>query len=478
MSAMTKEFTVLVAVLVPVLTGCFAKIQQLPAHPDKNQPVFAPLPDQETLVGLAVSGGGSRAATFAAGALEALADVRVMDGGGERSVIEKVTHISSVSGGSLATAYYAVKKPGRSEAALAGQGLSPAYRQFFSSFKEDMQKNFQLRAIGQQLLKFRVANPTKFAHSFADVWDADFFDGMTLNGLYEREKRGDAPQIIFNGTIYNTGRRLVLTTLPPSDFAYDFTGELRAKLVSKGLQFTPEGRASYDRSLQRAKNQFLPQTFEDLGIDHRQLLVSLAVVTSAAFPPVVGPVTYQADGRQKYTHVGDGGLFDNLGTESLTTLFLNKLNPAKPTAKKGLVIVIDASYPFDEGGADLNEQEKGFEVFADDPSRIVGIMEERANAYQAMLWHSLRAEGALLPDYDHLKLIILRHTEAEWTKDDPIPSACPQTLTVDEIKRTVRQVPTLFKIENPCHGALLIAAAHKVVAKQRQRIVDFLQQAP
>jgi len=41
----------------------------------------------------------------------------------------------------------------------------------------------------------------------------------------------------------------------------------------------------------------------------------------------------------------------------------------------------------------------------------------------------------------------------------------------------VRQVPTLFKIENPCHAALLIASAHKVVAKQRQRIVAFLQQS-
>ena len=50
-------------------------------------------------------------------------------------------------------------------------------------------------------------------------------------------------------------------------------------------------------------------------------------------------------------------------------------------------------------------------------------MEERANAYQAMLWHSLRTEGVLLPDYDHLKLIILRHTDAEWTASDPIPSA-------------------------------------------------------
>lgn len=463
--------------LALTLTGCFAKIHQLPAHSSTTTPVFAPLADSETLLGLAVSGGGSRAATFAAGALEALAEIRITRDGKERSALELVTHMSSVSGGSLATAYFAVKKPAKSEAVLAVEGLSPVYRQFFTSFKEDMQQNFQLQALLRQLAKFRVANPTKFAYSFADVWDASFFEDVTFAELYERERRGDAPQIILNGTIYNTGRRLVLTTLPPSDFAYDFTQELRAKLVEKGLQFTPEGKASFDKSVERAKNQFLPQTFEDIQMDHRGLPVSLAVVTSASFPPVVGPVTYQVAGANTYTHVGDGGLFDNLGTESLTTLFLNKLRPQRPSAKRGLILVIDASFPFDEGDPDLNNKEKGFEVFADDPSRIVGIMEERANAYQAMLWHSLRTESALLPDYDHLKLIILRHTEAEWTKDDPIPEGCPKTLTPDEIKRTVRRVPTLFKIEDPCHAALLIASARKVVAKQRQRIVNFLQQS-
>jgi hypothetical protein len=202
------------------------------------------------------------------------------------------------------------------------------------------------------------------------------------------------------------------------------------------------------------------------------------VATSASFPPVVGPVTYQTKGASTYTHAGDGGLFDNLGTESLTTVFLNKLHPGRPAAKKALILVIDASFPFDEGTADLDQKEKGYQVFIDDPSRIVGIMEERANAYQAMLWHSLRTESALLPDYDHFKLIILRHTEAEWTKDDPIPAGCPDSLTPEEISKTIRQIPTLFKIEEPCHGALLIAAAHKVVNKQRQRIMDFLQQRP
>jgi len=155
--------------LILLLTGCFAKIQHLPAHSDKTAPVFVPLPDQDVLVGIAVSGGGSRAATFAAGALEALANIRMTESGSPRSVLENVTHMSSVSGGSLATAYYAVKKPAKAEAMLAEQSLSPTYRQFFASFKEDMQINFQLPAIGRQLMKFRVANPTKFAHSLADV---------------------------------------------------------------------------------------------------------------------------------------------------------------------------------------------------------------------------------------------------------------------------------------------------------------------
>ena len=49
-----------------LLTGCFAKIHELPSQPESAEALFAPLPEQDFMVGLAVSGGGSRAATFAA----------------------------------------------------------------------------------------------------------------------------------------------------------------------------------------------------------------------------------------------------------------------------------------------------------------------------------------------------------------------------------------------------------------------------
>jgi predicted acylesterase/phospholipase RssA len=463
--------------LVLCCTGCYSKIEVLPPHRDARPSVFDELADPDTLVGLAVSGGGSRAATYAAGALEALAGIRIKVGGRERSVLETISHMSSVSGGSLATAYYAMKKPPREEAILADRGLSPAYERFFADFKEAMQEDFQSAAFRRQVLFFRALNPTKFAYSFAEVWDDRFFGEADLAALYEREKRGDSPRIIFNGTSYNDGRRLVLTTLPPAEFEYDFVSRLLANLKARPGTVTPEGMAIIEGGLSEAGQQFLPMTFEQWGGSHRNLRVSLAVATSASFPPVVGPVTYQIAGRLPYHHVGDGGLFDNLGTESLTTVFLKKI--PRDSAKRGLIIVIDASYPFEATGIELNEKDKGFQVFTDDPSRIVGIMEERANAYQMMLWHSLRTEGVVLPDFSHLRIVVLKHIDADWAGYEDLPPACrqdfPRDVTALQIKQAVSEIPTLFKIKTPCHGALLNQAAHKVVEKYRHRIVKWLE---
>jgi len=462
--------------LVLALTGCFAKVKELPALDKK--PAFAPIPESspDLLVGLAISGGGSRAATFAAGVLEALARVRVKDAAGERSVLEKVQYISSVSGGSLATGYFAARKPAKAEPVLASRGLSPAYERFFADYKAAMQEDFELPSAWRQLLYFRAFNPTKLAYSLSEVWDGRFFHGMTFSQLYERERAGDSPRIILNGTSYNTGRRFALTTLPAADFDYDFVGGLLQDLMRRSDRVTAEGKAIIQRNLEGARNQFLPMTFEQLGADHRALPLSLAVVSSASFPPVVGPVTYAIDGRPPYQHVGDGGLFDNLGTESLTTLFLKKIPKGSP--KRGLIIVIDSAFPFDANAEVLATNPRGYQVFKKDPSRIVGIMEERANAYQLMLWDALRTEGVALPDFASLRVEVLQHTEPDWGTYRDLPEECRSqfdpTVTTQAIKEAVSEIPTLFRISK-CHGALMIKAAEKVVEAHRARIVEFLE---
>jgi len=472
---------VVTAGLSLALSGCFAKIQHLPPQPPQVDALFAPLPEQDFLVGLAVSGGGSRAATFAAGALEALAEIPVRQGGETRSVLETVGYVSSVSGGSVATAYYIAKKPGRAEPILGAQGLTPRYREFFTAYKQAMQSNFQRSMLFRQLAFFRALNPTKLAYSLSEVWDDQFLGDLTFAQLYERERQGDIPRVILNGTVYNTGRRFAFTTLPASDFDYDFIELLinELKKPDRPVPVTPEGMAIIQQGLERASRQFLPLTFERIGADYRHLRLSLAVATSASFPPVVGPVTYQIDGNPAYFHIGDGGLFDNLGTESLTTLFLKKIPQGSNT--RGLIIVVDTSFPFDAGGPSLDKNEKGFEVFRDDPSRIVGIMEERATTYQTLLWHSLRTEGAVLPDFAHLRIVVLKHVDADWTGYDDLPDVCrdefPPDVTPTQIKQAVSEIPTLFKIKTPCHGALLLKAARKVVQQSRHRIVNFIEAA-
>jgi predicted acylesterase/phospholipase RssA len=479
---MIRRSVLWIAILTLILTGCFSKVERLPAL--STPPVFAtlPEPDPHMMVGLALSGGGSRAATFAAGVLEALGELKIKDSSGERSLLERVQYISSVSGGSLATAYYAALKPPKSEPVLGDQGLSPVYQKFFSAYKEAMQKNFEWPAALRQVLLFRAFNQTKFAYSLSEVWDDTFFGEMTFAGLYERERRGDSPRVILNGTSYNSGLRFMLTTLPPADFDYDFVGPLIEKLKARlGNNINPVGLAIIVNNLETAKKHFLPLTFEQIGANHRDLRLSLGVATSASFPPIVGPITYSVDGNPPYQHIGDGGLFDNLGTESLATLFLKKI-PKMDPAKRGIIIVVDAAYSFDAGRHHLDQNKKGFEMFLDDPSRIVGVMEQRANAYQLMLWDALRTQDILLPDFPHLRVEILKYTEAKWSRGyQDVPKECrdefPPDVTPEAIRQAVGQIPTRFQI-TPCHGALLIAAAHQVVQDHRERIVKFLEVQP
>src|SRR4029450_1983843 len=118
--------------LVLLLGGCFAQVKDLP--PLTAKPAFAPVPEAspDWVAGLALSGGGSRAATFAAAVLEALARIPVRDAGGQRSVLERVQDISSVSRGSRANGYFAARKPGRSEPILGSQGISPPDERVFN----------------------------------------------------------------------------------------------------------------------------------------------------------------------------------------------------------------------------------------------------------------------------------------------------------------------------------------------------------
>lgn len=76
MSARKCRAWTCVVLSIGFLTGCFAHVEHLPKA-DPHVPSFQPLPQRSPLlVGIALSGGGSRAAYFGVAGLEALAYTR------------------------------------------------------------------------------------------------------------------------------------------------------------------------------------------------------------------------------------------------------------------------------------------------------------------------------------------------------------------------------------------------------------------
>jgi len=226
------------------------------------------VPQRDLLLGVALSGGGSRAALFAEAGLEALAGLRTADG---VSVLNKINHLSSVSGGSLSATYYVLKKPGRDVPVLNPDGsLSEAYRAFFDQYRTELSQDFETSLIWRQLLSFRWINSALAARTLAEILESKLYGQARMGDLFEREKDGDTPGLIVNTTLYNNGRRLALAALPSEAFQYDFFTDLEADLKREGRQME---MAPYIRERWKL---LWPMTPLDLHVDPCVSLVAAA----------------------------------------------------------------------------------------------------------------------------------------------------------------------------------------------------------
>ena len=154
-------------VLLLLLVGCAAPLSITLPRAGPDSACVVPAPDADLLVGVALSGGGSRAALFGEAGLEALGRLQAPGGG---SVLERVMYLSSVSGGGLPAAYYAKLKPPRETPVLTPDGaLTEAYQAFFTRFKERLRQDFQSALLWRQLSSFRWLNSALAARSLREV---------------------------------------------------------------------------------------------------------------------------------------------------------------------------------------------------------------------------------------------------------------------------------------------------------------------
>ncbi|WP_247256440.1 patatin-like phospholipase family protein [Pseudomonas moorei] len=497
------------ALMSMVLTNCTT--HSLPIHGPSSylakgeRPANAP---PGPLVGLALSGGGNRSALFASYVIELLGVLPVSPQTGTQPVsfLSKLGYISSVSGGSFAAAYFGMRNPSASpsdfNAMLSPQGIPKAYASFFSDYHVMMNHDWFHAALVRSYLSTLGSWRSQW---LVNGLDEAFLDKATFGQLDKRQSLGRSPYLIFNTTHYDTGRRFVMTTIAQPYFCINVEALLTNVLSSSlpvakqiGVQkaqsndcdmtdpLTPEGFDRIDN-----KNSF--------QIASADIPLSYAVVMSAAFPVVVGPVAYHVEGQERLFHVIDGGITDNSGVESLAQLFLNKLKQNED--QHALIVELDAGMPFNNEGTAIKDASTPLSTLVGDPSRLSDIQEQRATLYRRDLWHlanelarcQTSSDNADMTDcpnpggeipsasllVSRLKILPLRHYDLGVDSlrvdvdHDPVAHDIPchrEWNTPETVKSAVRNLRTDFYLKESCDVPLARIAACWAVKQNAPKI--------
>ena len=126
-------------------------------------------------VGLAISGGGSRAANFGAAILEEL---------GRHGFLKHVTAISAVSGGTLPAVYYALYRD----------------KTNWEHLRRALSSNFYRRLLWKQFNPIGMFQYLFSPYNRSDMM-ADIFDEVLFNGATFRDLGMGQPYLLINGTV-------------------------------------------------------------------------------------------------------------------------------------------------------------------------------------------------------------------------------------------------------------------------------------
>jgi predicted acylesterase/phospholipase RssA len=240
---------------------------------------------------LAFSGGGTRAAAFSFGLLEELKQVEyTAKDGSIRRLLDDLEIISSVSGGSFTSAYYAL---------------------FPERFFVDFPKQFLYRDIqGELLLRlfnpynwFRLASANFSRIDMADeYYNSTIFKNKTFADLLAKQK-GSVPFLVLNATDISIAHRFEFTQDQFDFLCSDLSGVTVSRAVAASSNF-PVAFTPLTLDIYKETCGPMP-AWIGLGLDRENNPKRRVAEASAA-------QSYR-DPDRLYAHLLDGGLSDNLG---------------------------------------------------------------------------------------------------------------------------------------------------------------------
>jgi NTE family protein len=285
--------------------------------------------DRDNLLVLAFSGGGTRAAAFSYGVLEALRDIELdRPGAGPTRGLDEIGIVSGVSGGSFTALAFG----------LYGE------RMF-----DDYEKRFLKRDVEGELLR-RLVTPTHWAPLSLPDWGrselaADYYDEILFGGAtFGDLERGRGPMIIASATDISTGARFYFTQtmfdVLCSDLSHVRLSRAAAASSAVPVLLSPVTINSYGGTCGYRPPAW---TYRLLGPE------AASGSMSRALREFVELGTY-ANGRARpYIHLVDGGIADNIGMRGVLDAMhlveaLRRIGLATPLdrLRRIAVIVVDS----------------------------------------------------------------------------------------------------------------------------------------
>lgn len=274
----------------------------------------------DVVLGLSFSGGGTRAAAFAFGVLSELDRLPIR--GAEGSMLDRIDFVSGVSGGSIAAAYYGLKK----------KSALDDFRERFllKNAEEGLITTVSLGTIGRAF-----TGGVNDSRGFTGWLDANLFNGATMGAL-----NSGRPRVWINATdIYNR-------------VPFVFGDTAFTAICSNLSKYPISSAVAASAAVPIAFTPIVVQAFPGACTDPLPPWVSRLANNRKAPPMVRSYATALAnyrDGAVPFIKLLDGGIVDNYGVSGLTIARESSDTPYGPMTpqqavklRRALFLVVDA----------------------------------------------------------------------------------------------------------------------------------------
>jgi hypothetical protein len=392
----------------PDRTTELARIDQRAGYRYATIDANGPKSIDKAAVLMTFSGGGTRAAALAVGALRALAETEVGPANDQVPLASQIDVISSVSGGSVTSAYFAL------------YGIDGLGRLESSFLKQD---------IISALAGGRVLNPTTWFQPRIDILsgylDQKVFQGKTYHDLIavEAPGRNRRPYVVLNASDMATGGVFSFTQDQFDLICSDLSQLKIADAVSASAAFpvllsaltlrnhapcAAQTAAAGDRRSGWQVHDGAPEPIRIVNDRAADLAVGVNYPKAdnlERFRRGTVALTYlNRDGKTKYVQLLDGGITENLGLTLPFTLLtssseapsiLNRINTGR--VDKLLLVVVNAR----------GEGENGYGASASPPGALDMLSQSIGAPIDATSFQMLGKLDRLVDDRVKPKSVVL-----------------------------------------------------------------------